>query len=188
MSRVLLAFVFVAALSATTLAANVHFGIAGVDTTALSLPSGVAVNTTIELHCNTEDGLTNGMVLFGGMVDCYGSSAGVLPQSAVVYAPAWAGMSMFDGAALHSLFAMMGDGPGDCLIATLDVPTAGLADGVYTVSAAGGTMPTVMTDAVGAAVPTTTTDLVITVGVVPEPATLGLLVLGGLAVLRRRFA
>jgi len=180
MSRVLLAFVFVAALSATTLAANVHFAVGAADpATAISLPQGTGP-TAVDLHCDTE-----GVQVFGGTVDITASTTS-LPASAV-FGAAWAGFSAYNGAGLFSLFSLTGDGPSaHALLASFSLDTENWAPGVYTLTAAGGPTGTVMTDAVGGPLQTSTTDLVITI--TPEPATLGLLVLGGLAVLRRRFA
>jgi hypothetical protein len=181
MSRVLLAFAFVAALSATTLAANVEFQLPGGSAaqTAISVPQGTP-SVALELHS-----VDQASMIGGGTVDL-SMSAGLVPIGGVVFDPAWAGFSAFDGNALLSLFNMAGSGPGDVDLADLTINTGALAPGAYTLTANGGATGTLITDPVGMPLATTATDLVITI--TPEPATLGLLVLGGLAALRRRFA
>ncbi len=177
MTRLLLAFVLVAGLSATTLAANIQFDLGAAVTDDNTLPD-VAVQVQVNLAA--------GEMMGGGGIDFTAGSAALTPLGAVVFQGAWAGFSAFDGNAYLSMFQMgTSNGPVVDPVANFTVPTFGLAPGVYTLDPMG--PGTLLVDGVGAPLPMLTgTPLVITV--TPEPATLGLLVLGGLAALRRRFA
>jgi len=190
MSRVLLAFAFVAALSATTLAANVGFYVAGQEpdvcpTTLLEipqeqLPAVVPVQVVLDLAA--------GEVCGGGGLEIAASSDPGLGFANLVFGPNWAAFSAWNPPGYLSLFNMAGvAGPKVCdLVASVDISVPVAPPSTNFVLTAND-VASLLVDAIGAPLAGVTfTDL--TIHVSPEPATLGLLVLGGLAVLRRRFA
>lgn len=199
MGKVLLAFVFVVGLSVTGLAANIHFAVPSGSDPVTSMDVDQAGGTiTLELHADGE-----GTGFWGGNADFSASSTEVLPLTHV----SWFGFWGINSALVNSAYAGAGDNP--CLYTFDDVMATGYTDdqpiATFTITIPSGLpVSTYLTltvndghtpaqngshlyDSVtGAPLATTFTDLVI--HITPEPATLGLLVLGGLAVLRRRFA
>jgi len=181
MGKVLLAFVFVIGLSVTGLAANIHFAdAAGVDLANLDVGQAGGV-VTLQLHVNGQGTMVGGL-----NAEMANSSPQLLPLTHVSFFPAWNAFSGFMAPSFYTLFDAVGSGPNDFGVATfrINVP-GGLQVSTLLTLTANHPMSSVQ-DLVGNNLPVQFTDLVI--HITPEPATLGLLVLGGLAVLRRRFA
>jgi hypothetical protein len=170
-----------AALSATTFGANIQFEQGGGGALAdLDVPLGTGP-VSLELRVDLLDGEKMG----GGVVDFTATDAALIPFSNVVFQGAWGGFSAYDGNVLFSLFQMStADGPLRELVATFEVLTGALAAGDYLLDPTG--PQTSLVD--GANVPLSVlTATPLTIHVLPEPATIGLLILGGMVVLGRRF-
>lgn len=182
MGKVLLAFVFVVGLSVTGLAANIHFALPASTDPVTNLDVDQAGGlVTLELHFNGE-----GTPIGGGNAQMANSSPALLPLAHVGFFPNWAMMSGFQAPAFYTTFSTGVNVPGDDPIATFMVTVPGGLPISTLLTLTANHPGSFLQDSVGNILPTTFTDLVI--HITPEPATLGLLVLGGLAVLRRRFA
>jgi len=182
MGKVLLAFVFVIGLSVTGLAANIHFALpAGADpVTNLDVDQAGGL-VTLELHVDGQ-----GTMVGGVNAQMASSSPQLLPLTHVSFFPAWAAFSGFSPPSFYSCFDAVGSGPNDFGVATFRITVPGGLQVSTLLTLTSNNAASSMQDTVGAELFPTFTDLVI--HITPEPATLGLLVLGGLAVLRRRFA
>jgi len=193
MGKVLLAFVLVVGLSLTAGAANIHFSLPGSAAphplTNLDVDTATGAVILLEVHLDGQ-----GQPVWGANVDMRNppspTSPQLLPLAHVAFLGLWGINSGFLAPGFYTFSDALFAGPvGDTAVAqfNLTVPAGLPVSTILTLSA----LPIAPPNGShifgpAGALPTTATDLVI--HITPEPATLGLLVLGGLAVLRRRFA